>query len=281
MSGLSRGLGSLLPQTPSLTSQVVSGAKEGLEQVEVRKIKENPYQPRTVFAKDELQDLVASIKEHGIMVPLVVTKSDEGYELIAGERRLRAARELGLATVPALVRTASDQEKLELALIENIQRQQLGALEEAVAYRALTDEFNLTQQQVAERVGKSRSEVANTLRLLELPEGMQEALRSGVITRSHARTLLAEKDPEKQKALFEAMTSGGLTVRQAEARVASKVESSAARKDPNMTAHEARLREVFGTKVEIQERGGKGKITLSFYSKDELRDLLERLNGCP
>jgi len=281
MAGLSRGLSSLLPQTGSLTAQVLPTTKEGLEEISVSSIKENPYQPRTVFSPDELRDLSSSIREHGIMVPLVVTRSVDGYELIAGERRLRAARDIGLKTVPAIIRSASDQQKLELALIENIQRQQLGALEEATAYKALTDEFNLTQAQVAERVGKSRPEVANTIRLLDLPSDMQQALREGRISRSHARTLLAEKDDHKRQTLFMAMMDGGLTVREAEERVSSKVSAhERSSKDPNLSAHEKALRDALGTKVEIKERGGKGKITLHFYSKEELLDLLRRLSEC-
>ena len=242
------------------------------------KIKENPYQPRTHFSTSELDDLTASIKEHGIMVPLVVTRSGDGYELIAGERRLRAARNLGMKTVPAIVRSASEQQKLELALIENIQRQDLGALEEATAYKALLDEFNLTQAQVSARVGKSRSEVANTIRLLDLPEEVRSALREGKLTRSHARTLLAERDPIKRKALFEAMLCGGMTVREAEQRV-SVSPYTRHPKDPNIGAHEKTLREALGTKVEIQERAGKGKIILYAYSKQELLDLIHRLSG--
>lgn len=278
MSGLSRGLGSLIPQQESLTAQVLPSMKEGLVEVPISEIVANPYQPRVQFSASDLEDLIASIKEHGIMVPLVVTQAEKGYELIAGERRLRAAQSLGLKTVPAIVRTASDQQKLELALIENIQRQQLGALEEAVAYKALIDEFSLTQVQASERVGKSRSEVANTLRLLDLPLPMQEALRSGKITRSHARTLLSEHDLERRETLFQAMLSGGVSVREAEARVASPVSAHARqKKDANILDHERRLREVLETKVQITERAGKGKIEIQFYSKEQLLDLLQRL----
>ncbi len=280
MSGLSRGLGSLIPQTGSLTSQVLPKTKEGLEEIDVTLIKENPYQPRTHFSASELEDLTLSIKEHGIMVPLVVTRLGSGYELIAGERRLRAARNLGMKTVPAIIRDASEQQKLELALIENIQRQDLGALEEATAYKALTDEFNLTQAQVSARVGKSRSEVANTIRLLDLPLDMQTALREGRLMRSHARTLLAERDPVKRQALFEAILTGTMTVRDVELKISSSVSALTRRaKNPNLAAHEKALREALGTRVDIQERGGKGKITLSFYSKQELLDLIHRLSG--
>lgn len=248
--------------------------------IPVGEIRPNPRQPRAHFAPEELQDLVASIREHGILLPLVVTRAAEGYELVAGERRLRASKLAGLATVPAIVRDATEQQKLELALIENVQRQDLNALEEAVAYEALVEEFGLTQEQVAERVGKSRSAVANTLRLLDLSEPMREALREGNITKSHARTLLAESDPAKRMALFEAMLAGGVTVRQAEKTVAVHAHRrivSGSPTDPNMLAHTKRLEEILGTKVEIRERAGKGTITLHFYAKDDLADLLHRL----
>ncbi|MBI2484858.1 ParB/RepB/Spo0J family partition protein [Candidatus Uhrbacteria bacterium] len=275
MSGLARGLGALLPQKESLTSQVLPElAKDGMQEIPVAKISENPFQPRKHFSASEMDDLMVSIKEHGILQPLIVTRRGDGFELIAGERRLRAARDLGMAQVPAVVRTASDQEKLELALIENIQRQQLGALEEAVAYKALIEEFNLTQAAAAERVGKSRSEVANTMRLLDLPEAMKSALRDGKITRTHARTLLSETDPAKRETLFQAMLAGGLTVRQAEGHVGIGTKRLGKKgADPNLAAHAAKLREVFGTKVEIDTN----KVSFFYYSKEELRDLLSRL----
>lgn len=281
---LGRGLGSLIPQKQSVTEQVIPEARTQILEVAVDAIRENPRQPRHHFSPADLEDLIVSIKEHGILQPLVVTKVQDGYELIAGERRLRASRTLGLKTVPVIVREADEQLKLELALIENIQRQDLNAIEEAIAYKALVDEFNLTQEQVGKRVGKSRSNVANTLRLLELPEEMLHALRDGNITKSHARTLLAESDEQKREDLFQAMLGGGVTVREAEARVATSSPRSgssktSSRKDPNLLAHEKRLREILGTKVEIKESGGKGNVSIAFYSRDELLDLLDRLSG--
>lgn len=279
---LGRGLGSLIPQKQSYTAEVLPTARQEVVDVPVEKIQPNPRQPRTHFSASELEDLMSSIKEHGILMPLVLTKRGDGYELIAGERRLRAAKMLGLKTVPAVVRTATEQEKLELALIENIQRQELNALEEAFAYRALMDEFNLKQEEVAKRTGKSRSGIANTLRLLDLPGPMQAALREGKLTKSHARTLLAESNPKKQQALFEAMLRGEVTVRAAEFAVSAHKRTAPGgggrRVDPNIAAHEKRLQEILGTKVEIRERGGKGQITLHFYSKDDLLDLLHRLS---
>ncbi|MBI4435710.1 ParB/RepB/Spo0J family partition protein [Candidatus Uhrbacteria bacterium] len=281
-SALGRGLGSLIPQKQSITEQVLPQARTQILEVGVHEIVENPRQPRHHFSSAELEDLIASIKEHGILQPLIVTRAGGKYELIAGERRLRASRTLGFKTVPVIVRDANEQQKLELALIENIQRQDLNAIEEALAYKALVDEFNLTQEEVGKRVGKSRSNVANILRLLDLPEEMLHALRDGKITKSHARTLLAESNEGKREALFEAMLRGGVTVREAEARVTSaprKSSSKVSHKDPNLLAHEKRLREILGTKVEIKESGGKGNISIVFYSREELIDLLDRLSG--
>ncbi len=281
-SALGRGLGSLIPQKQSITEQVIPQARTQVLEVGVYEIVENPRQPRHHFSPADLEDLISSIKEHGILLPLVATRVGNKYELIAGERRLRASRALGLKTVPVIVREADEQQKLELALIENIQRQDLNAFEEALAYKALVDEFNLTQEEVGKRVGKSRSNIANILRLLELPEEMLHALRDGKITKSHARTLLAESDEAKREELFQAMLHGGVSVREAEARVVSvprKSSSKTSRKDPNLLAHEKRLREILGTKVDIKESAGKGNISIAFYSRDELLDLLDRLSG--
>jgi ParB family chromosome partitioning protein len=277
---LGRGLGSLIPtKKVSETTTAIVGRQEVIE-VSPEIIVPNPHQPRRHFAAADLEDLISSIKEHGILQPLVVTKSGDKYELIAGERRWRASKALGFKTVPVIVRDASKQQKLEWALIENLQRADLNPLEEALAYRDLIDEFSLTQEEAAMRVGKSRPVVANTLRLLELPEYIQDALREGKITKSHARTLLAEEDSQKQKELFEAMLTGKVTVRLAEKAVSSHRPRAAVGKriDPNLVAHEKRLQEILGTKVDIKERGGKGTITLHFYSKDDLLELLSHLS---
>jgi len=279
--GLGRGLSSLIPQksTDEVISPPVSGnVKESgaVLEVEIHKVHHNPRQPRKNFRAEELQELMASIKKHGILQPLVVSIREDGeYELIAGERRLRSATELGFQRVPVVTRSVNDQEKLELALIENIQREDLNALEEALAYRALIDEFNLTQEEVSKQVGKSRPTVANTIRLLDLPEAIQTALHEGKISRSHARTLLAEKDPDKQMKLFESILQGGVTVREVEAKAGSKKRQ--ADKDPNVADLENQLQESLGTKVTIQMKDGRGKVAIEFYSKEELRKLLDRL----
>ncbi len=281
---LGRGLGSLIPNAPrpTLTEQAIPESRKEVLDVPVDNVRENPRQPRAHFSPADLEDLIGSIRQHGVMMPIVVTKVGSGYELIAGERRLRASKALGLATIPAIVREANEQEKLELALIENIQRQDLNAVEEAIAYKALLDEFRLTQDQVATRVGKSRSAVANIVRLLDLPDDVIAALREGKITKSHARTLLSEENADRRRALFQSMLNGGMTVREVEARIGTKpsnLQRASSKKDPNIAAHENRLREIFGTKVEIAEKGGKGKISISFFSKEELLELLNRLAG--
>jgi ParB family transcriptional regulator, chromosome partitioning protein len=280
-SALGKGLGSLIPQKQSMTEQVIPEARREILDIPVGDIRENTRQPRQYFSPADLEDLIGSIKEHGVLQPLIVTQINGEYELIAGERRLRASRTLGLKTVPAIVRNVNEQEKLELALIENIQRQDLNAVEEAIAYRALIDEFNLTQEDVAKRVGKSRSNVANILRLLDLDEEILTALKRGEITKTHGRTLLAEKNTEKRHALFLKILEGGVSVQEVEARVsrsgAQKKHLNRQSKDPNVMAHEKRLREILETKVDIQESSGKGKIVISFYSREELMDLLDRL----
>lgn len=285
--GLGRGLGSLIPQAPlpnaaATAPEHIDVAVEGsLHVIDIApsKIVANPYQPRRTFVQEELDDLAASIKEHGILQPLVVTDLGDGtYELIAGERRLRASRGLGLATVPVIVREADDRKKLEWALIENIQRHDLSAVEEAVAYRQLMADFGLTQEAVAERVGKSRPQIANTLRLLDLPDEMRTALEQGKITRSHARTLLAEENAERRHELFARMLTGAMTVRTAEASVRSHTRQGRQAKDPNIMEIEKTLREKMGTKVEIKMNGAaSGTVVVHFYSKDDLKAILEHL----
>ncbi len=274
---LGRGLGSLIPSKSTIGIERVMPPEAGrvVLDIPLAKIRANPRQPRKDFGAGDLEDLIQSIKEHGLIQPLIVTKQGDFFELIAGERRLRAARALGFSTVPAIVREANEQQKLELAIIENIQRADLNPYEEALAYRALIDEFSLTQEMVATRIGKSRSAVANILRLLDLPDEMLRALREGKITKSHARTLLGEVDQAKRRQLFLHMLEGGITVREAEETVyAPRARLS---KDPNLAAHEKRLREALGTKVNIHRTGNRGRIVIEFYSDEELLNLLHQL----
>ena len=266
----------------SFTPEPIDEVKEGdlrIKQVSPSSIVENPRQPRRNFAPDDLAELEASIKEHGILQPLIVSEISPGkYELIAGERRLRASRGLGLKEIPVVIRPMEDdRKKLELALIENIQRSDLNAVEEAQAYRALIEEFDLRQEDVAQRVGKSRPAVANALRLLELDEEMLQALIDGRIMKSHARTLMAEPVLSRRQAIFRDLLKGGVTVREVEARAGSNKTRARYAKDPNIGALEMELREKFGTKVTIEMQNSGGKISIYFYAKEDLKSLVERL----
>jgi ParB family transcriptional regulator, chromosome partitioning protein len=284
-SGLGRGLSSLIPNKEEeaenkKTKEFKSERTEQLE-VAIGQVNQNPRQPRHNFVTNDLNDLVASVKEHGILQPLVVSVRDDGqYELIAGERRLRAAKQVGLTKVPIVTRKVTDQEKLELALIENVQRQDLNALEEALAYKVLFDEFDLSHDQIAQRVGKARPTVSNAMRLLDLPDEMKEALKDGRIGKAQARTLLSEKDPEKQKELFQSVLHGGMTVREAEAKAglgnrrANKKDKT---KDPNISDLEIQMQDTLGTKVTIQEKNGRGRIIIDFYTKSDLRKLFDKI----
>lgn len=258
--------------------EVVEGELQ-IRQVSPSDIHENTQQPREYFAEQELQELAASIKEHGILQPLVVSDLGGGkYELIAGERRLRASRSLGLLKIPVIVRPKEqEQNKLELALIENVQRADLNPVEEAKAYQKLITSFGLRQEDVARKVGKSRPAVANALRLLELDEDILSALAEGALSRSHARTLLAEPDLNRRRILFQEMLKGGMTVREAEAKAGASTKRIQLAKDPNVAAIEAELREKFGTKVSIDLKGNSGKIMIHFYSREDLKELVKTL----
>ncbi|MBU4314877.1 ParB/RepB/Spo0J family partition protein [Patescibacteria group bacterium] len=279
--GLGRGLGSLIPQkiAPAPDTEVAQNIAQAQESsVPTDKIVENPHQPRKYFSPADLEDLLQSIKEHGILQPLLVTKLENGnYELIAGERRFRCAKMLGLPTVPALVRTATEQQKLELALIENIQRSNLNAIEEARAYQSLSELFGLTQEQVAKRVGKSRSYVTNTIRLMDLSEEIQQAIMEKRISRSHARTLLAEPDLARRNELYNQMLKGGMSVREAEVRASTIHPQKKKDVDPNITAIETELRTALSTKVQLAVSGATSKLTIHFYSREELKDFIKRI----
>jgi ParB family transcriptional regulator, chromosome partitioning protein len=275
--GLGRGLGALIG--PSTNVEASSGS---LRMIDPQKIRVNAEQPRTVFADDALDELAESIREHGILQPLVVTETAPGeYELIAGERRLRAARRLGLREVPVTVRESGAlKDKLVLALIENIQRQDLNAVEEGRGYKRLSEEYGLSHEDIAARVGKSRSTVTNAMRLLDLDRDMLAALEEGKISKSHARTLLAEPVPALRKELFTKMLGGGVTVREAEARAGTKGRIHApGMKDANVVALEGALRDKLGTKVALEHRGGPGKITISYYSKEDLKRIVGAITG--
>lgn len=276
-SGLGKGLDALIPAGES-----ASGGG-GILQVPLDAIKPNPRQPRVAFDPQELDELAASIREHGILQPLIVSPDKgSGYVLVAGERRLQAARKANLRTVPVLVHQASDRQLLELALIENVQRADLNPLEEAEAYRQLSEEFGLSHEAVAGRVGKSRVAVTNTLRLLDLAGGCKQALVDGTITEGHARALLGLKSAKAQEAALQTVLKLGMSVRQTEGLVrkwgGEKLKSkSKPRRSPDVADVESRLRASLGTKVSLKHTKKGGTVTIHYYSDEELDALLERL----
>lgn len=265
-------------------SQLIAEQFEGTPyEVSTDQIIPNARQPRSVFDEEALEELAASIREHGVLQPLLVRPISEGrYELIAGERRLRAAKKAGLRSVPALVRSANNQDALELAVIENVQREDINAMECARAYRRLMDEFDLTQEQVAEKVGKSRTTIANTVRLVRLPKRIQEGLEGGRITEGHARALLAFENEAQQLAVYDQILERGLTVREVEKaakpRTPSRPETKkSAPGDPNDEALANALSTYLGTTVRLIRGDVGGKLIVEFYSDEDLDRMLENL----
>jgi len=286
--GLGRGLGSLIPpkvnRTPgavSIPTTTAGSEQNKILQIETDKISLNPMQPRQRFADIEIEELVNSIKEYGIIQPLIVTNVGGRYELIAGERRLRAAKVIGLKQVPVIVRSATKQEKLEVALIENIQRENLNPIDLANAYQKLISEFNLMQEQVAKKVGKSRSAVTNTLRLLTLPEEIKLALIDGKINEGHAKYIVGLDSTAKQMALFRKILHNNLSVQAVDKEAKRMGGTKAARIKINYADKdkEFALREFFGAKVEIKRKGKGGQILIDFYSEDELKGMIDKVKG--
>ncbi|HMN19056.1 MAG TPA: ParB/RepB/Spo0J family partition protein [Candidatus Moranbacteria bacterium] len=296
--GLGKGLSSLIPN-----KQVTGGAgddfvsadfekKRGssgenqvrgdkyVVEVDIDHVVPNPHQPRLVFDDIKLQELSDSIKQHGVIQPLVVSRSGALYELIAGERRLQASKLAGLKKVPVIVRDAAEKEKLELAIIENVQRHDLNPIEEAKAYQKLMESYQLSQEEVAAKMGKSRSLVANKVRLLALPAEIQRALSEGRITEGHAKAILALPNAEKQRALFELILRGNLTVREAEDKTREVKAASHLRvrkADPDMQAIQDRITGALGTKVRLLHSGKGGRIIIEYYSAEDLGSLLDKI----
>jgi ParB family chromosome partitioning protein len=279
--GLGKGLDALIPGGGD--NETRPAAAGGVMQVPVESIARNPRQPRLQFDSAELEELAASIREHGIIQPLIVSPGKSGsYVLIAGERRLQAAKKAGLKTVPVILRQASDRQMLELALIENIQRADLGPLEEAEAYQHLVQDFGLSQEQVAERVGKSRVAVTNTLRLLGLSAKVKQALSDEQITEGHARALLGLTSAKAQEAALQTVLKLSLSVRQTEGLVRKLGgEKPKSKSKPRASADvldiERKLRASLGTKVALKHGKNGGAMTIYYYSDEELDTLLERL----
>ena len=278
--GLGRGLGALIPVAPA-----------GVDEIDIDLIVPNPLQPRVAFNEESLAELVESVKEHGIIQPLLVSasKAEGVYQLVAGERRLRAARQAGLARVPVVIKDVASSELLELALVENLQREDLNVLEAAQAFRRLSEEFGMTQEQIAARVGKSRAAVSNAMRLLALSDEIKASLATGEISEGHGRALLGIEDEAARRHSWQQVIERGLTVRQTEklarlpgkgAATADGIETSDRRPatDPEIAALEERLRATVGTKVDLRRRkNGQGRLVLHFYSDEELESLLARL----
>lgn len=285
--GLGKGLASLIPNrnkksTFSLKSIGASPKKSGgVGFIPTDAISANPYQPRTVFEKKSLDGLAESIRAQGMIVPLIVTRVTDGrFELIAGERRLRAARDIGLKKVPAMVRSASEQQKFEIALIENIQREDLNPIELAGAYRRALDEFSLTQRELAKRLGRARPSIANIIRFLSLPEPIKESLANGEITEGHAKVILSVEDENAQLNLWKKITTNKLTIPAAHTearRVQVKGHTRKVKKhDAEITALEEKLESRLGTRVAIKGNLEKGQIVLDYFSREELQGLVKR-----
>ena len=276
---LGRGLEALIPDLPDDQE-----GRQSVLQVPIDRISANPYQPRQSFDQARLDELARSILEKGVIQPVTVRRKNgqEEYELIAGERRLRAARQTGYQTIPAIVMAVSSpEEMMELSLIENIQRDDLNPIHEARAYLRLQEECHLTQEEVATRVGKNRTTVANTLRLLKLPTEVQKCLLADEITMGHARALLGLENRSEQAELCKQVVKKGLSVRKVEElvkkRYEEKRESTPARKPHDLAAAESIMQRILGTKVNINRRQHKGKIEIEFYSTDDLNRILELL----
>ncbi len=280
---LGRGLGALI--TPTNTGRQVrqygvsEDTKDKIWNIPLSEIQPDPNQPRKHFNPEELQELADSIKEHGVLQPLlVIEKANGGYELVAGERRFRASKLAGLATVPVIVKKMADQERLEVSLIENIQRADLNPIEEAFAYKRLIEEFDMTQEEVGIKVGKSRPAVANAIRLLDLPEEIQKALVDKKINTGQARSLLSLETSEKQLAMLSSMLGQKITVRELEKEVnRQRIDKSTLRRDPNLAYLEDKIRTALGTKVSITQKGDKGTISLQYYSKEELARIIKKI----
>jgi len=275
---LGKGISAIIPEYPEGVEQIFSTAE-----IEVAKIKINPHQPRKEFSPQAMAELIMSIREKGVIQPITVRQVDNGFELIAGERRLRACQELGKPTVPAYIMPVTDEvEMLELALIENVQREDLNPVDEAQAYQILADTFQLSHEEIAKKVGKERPTITNSLRLLNLPEAILADLRAGELSAGHARPILTISNPQQQMNLWQKIKHEGLSVREVE-KLAKNVQVAAPQPEkPAARSHSAalknieeRLMHVMGTKVKVKGNESRGSITIEYYSPDDLTRLLD------
>lgn len=286
---LGRGLSSLIPQKVKKIAAASDGEavidvvnesdKDKILNVSPNKISRNPMQPRKNFDESQLNELAGSLKQYGVIQPLIVTRKNSGYELIAGERRLRAAKILGLETVPIIVRQTDEQERLELALVENLQREDLNPIEAAMAYRKLIDEFNLSQEELSARLGKSRPVIANTLRLLNLPPEIQDALIERRLNITSARIIAGLEGEDRQLALFRKIMRDNMTSDQAihATRVMGGTKEARIKINYADKDKEFALRQFFGTKAEIKRKGRGGEIIIHFYSDEELEEMINKI----
>ncbi len=281
---LGKGLEALIPQ---MSPEEELEKKEKLFEIEVARVRANPFQPRSEFDKKGLDELKQSILENGVIQPITVRKTEEGFELIAGERRLRAVQELGFDRIPAFVMDVDSEDKmLELALVENIQREDLNPIELARAYQRLQKEYGLTHEAVAQKVGKDRATVTNFIRLLKLPKKIQDSLSSGQISMGHARALMGLSSPSEQIGMWKKIIKQGWSVRKVEEAVRNQIETkekikkvAVHERPPYMVEIEDRLRSVLGTQIRIRKSGKGGKIEISYYSDEDLDRLVELLES--
>lgn len=274
--GLGKGLGALF-QEQDLSE------RDQVTQIAIKDIKANPFQPRKIFDQSALEELAQSIKEHGILQPIIVRKKRVKYEIVVGERRFRAAQLAGLVEVPAVIRELDDAQMMELAILENLQREDLSPIEEAEAYQSLLEALKLTQDQLSQRLGKSRPHIANHIRLLSLPKDIQQYINDGALTMGHGRTLLGLKNKKQIPLVAEKVIKQHLNVRQLEELVQSHNEDvsretkNKGKKDIFLEEKESQLRDYFGTNVLIKKTKNKGKIEIEFFSEDDLERILELL----
>jgi len=275
--GLGKGISAFFPEESIHSDNRV-------EYVAVSKLIVNPFQPRKIFNEEALQELAESIKEHGIIQPIVVRKKEKKYEIIAGERRFRATKLAGLKEIPAIVKEMTEQQMMEVAILENLQREDLTPIEEAEAYSSLIENLNFTQDMLAKRLGKSRPHIANHIRLLQLPEDVRKLMNEGVLSMGHGRALLGLKNKGRIAEIAQKVIAQSLNVRQLESLVhqlnegVSHETKEKVKKDVFVQATESQLREYFGTSVQVKKQKNKGKIEIEFYSEDDLERILDILN---
>ena len=280
---LGKGFQALMPDINSDSNAaniLTAETSASMHMLSVDEIMPGRYQPRSAFKQEKLDELILSIREKGVVQPVLVRRTDAGYELISGERRLRAAKTLGLKTMPAIIKDVDDLNAMEMALIENLQREDLNPIEEAHAYQRLSQEFHFTQEQIAQAIGRDRASVANTLRLLNLPDKIQRLVSDDMIQMGHARALLAVSDERKQMRLCEKIISKGLSVREVEHMVRPhaqqrKQQPYSVAQDPYTQTVEEELEKILGTKVSINHRKKRGKIVIDYFSLDDLNRIIE------